>query len=120
MGWMIEIKEDKYRVWSTVVDDYITEPMDKDELIRFLFWSKFETLIEDMLEEMVCFPHNWTDKETGKRLVCDKSKYDEYFALLNNRVEKFKYFLSKIKDAGIFLDMKDVDNVCLYTESNGT
>lgn len=117
---MIETKEEKYRVWSTVVDDYITEPMDKDEITRFLFWSKFETLMKDMLEEMICFPYGWTDKETGKRMLCDNEKHDELYALLKNRDEKFKYFFSKIKDAGIFLDMKDVDDVHLYTEPNAT
>ena len=117
---MIETKEEKYRVWSTIVDDYITEPMDKNELIRFLFWSRFETLMKDMLEDIICFPNGWTDKKTGKRMLCEDEKHDEFFALLKNRDEKFKQFLTKIKDVGIFLDMKDVDDVHVYTESNAT
>ena len=30
MSWMIKINKDKYRVWSTVVDEYITDDMTKD------------------------------------------------------------------------------------------
>jgi hypothetical protein len=117
MGWMIKINKDKYRVWSTVIDKYITDDMTKDELIRFLFWLRFEKLMDGMLEDMICFPKGWTDKKTGKYLNCEDEKHDEYFNVLKNRGEKFNQFFTKIKEAGITINLKDIDGVDISTDA---
>ena len=118
MGWKIKIKKEKFRIWSTVVDDYITEYITKDELIRFLFWHRFETLMQNMLEDIICFPNNWTDKETGKYLNCDKEKQEEFFEILKDRNKKFEQFFIKIKEAGVSIDLKDIDGVDIHTKSD--
>ena len=118
MGWTIKCSKEKYRVWSTVVDEYITEDITKDELIRFLFWNRFENLMDNMLEYIICFPKGWTDKTTGNRLNCEPEKNNEYFEILGNRDKKFKLFLAEIKELGIFIDIKDIDGVDIHTENN--
>jgi hypothetical protein len=118
MGWRIEIKDEKYRVYSTIVDDYISDYMDKNKLIRFLFWHRFEGLMREMLEDIIAFPNKWIDKETGKYLNCDKEKSDKFYALLENRKKMFEYFFTKIKEAGITLYLQDIDGVDIHTESD--
>lgn len=46
MGWNISTKEvkgeTKYKIWSTVVDAYLTRKwLTRDEVIQFLFWDRF-------------------------------------------------------------------------------
>lgn len=115
MGWQIKISGDKYKVWSTIVDEYITDYMTKDELIRFLFWSKFENLMDNILEDMICFPYGWVDSESGKRLLCEKDKHDERFQLLKNRDLKFDEFFKRIKEVGIDININDVDGYNVST-----
>lgn len=114
MGWLIDQKKDKFRLYSTISDGYITEYLNMDELIRFIFYHKFHRLMEDMLKEMICFPHGWSDKKTGKIMGCEDGKLDEYFATLNDRKKMYIQFLNKLKEAGISIDLKDVDGVHVH------
>jgi len=116
MGWLIETKKEKYRIYSTVVDAYISGFMDKDELVRFLFWHKFERLIKETLEDMITFPNGWTDKKTDKIMNCDKNKHDELSAIIKDRKNMYHQFLAKTKEVGIFLCLKDINGVNLHNE----
>lgn len=119
MGWMIKMNKNKYRIWSTVVDDYITDSMDKDELLRYLFWNKFEFLIKEMTQEMICFPHHWTDIETGEFLRCDENNLNEFFNIVKDKKKMYIHFLRKLKDIGISLNISDIKNdIKINTESN--
>lgn len=115
MGWSIKQNKEKFRVYSTNVDDYITDWLDKDELIRFLFWNKFERLMEDMLKDIICFPHGWSDKSTGKYLSCESEKLDEFYDVIKDRDKKFQQFFLKIKESGISIDLKDISGVDIHT-----
>jgi len=116
MGWRLEIKDEKYRIYSTVVDDYISNYMNKNELIRFLFWHRFEELMRKMLEDIIIFPNNWIDKETEKYLNCDEEKRNEFFTMLNDRKKVFEQFFTKIKDVGIDISLSDIDGVDIHTK----
>ena len=116
MGWLIETKKEKYRIYSTVVDAYISNFMDKNELVRFLFWNKFERLIKETLEDMITFPNGWVDKKTDKIMNCDDSKRDELFAIIKDRENMYSQFLIRTKEAGIFLCLKDINGVDLCNE----
>lgn len=118
MGWKIKIDNEKYRIWSTIVDEYVTDFLTKDELIRFLFWHRFENLMKSMLEDMICFPHGWIDQKTNEYLNCDKENSEIFYSILNERKEMFEQFFTRIKEAGIFLEMKDIDGVDIHTKPN--
>jgi hypothetical protein len=115
MGWLIEQKKDKYRVYSTISDEYITEYIGKEELVRFVFWHKFERFMEDMLKEMICFPHGWTEKKTGKLMHSGTEKHEEYFEIIRDRKTKYVQFLNKLEENGVSLALKDIDGVEIFT-----
>lgn len=46
MGRAIHRKEDKYRMWSTVVDRYLTEPMTREEMAAWVKEDAIQTLLE--------------------------------------------------------------------------
>ena len=102
MSRVIKKIDNKYRVWCTVVDSYITELISKEELIKFLFWDKFENLIEKLNKDII-------ELDENKNINLDTDK------IFDDRTKKFEYFLSNIKEAGIILDIKDNDGVDINT-----
>lgn len=73
MGWTISIKETKketkYKIWSTIVDAYITEKwMTKKEIINFFFWHRFREFSDKFMEDCMTFPNGYTEQGTGKRI----------------------------------------------------
>lgn len=114
MGWKIQVKKEKYRIYSTVVDKYISKFMTKDELISFLFWHKFEKFIQNILEDDITFPNGWTNKETEKRMFCDKGKHDEFYNLIKDRKLMYNKFFNRMKDLGISISLKNDKNINLH------
>jgi len=115
MGWSITKKDNKYRIYSSIVDEYITDYMNKDEIIRFLFHNKFENLIQDMIKDMNHFPVGWFDKETGKRYI-ENEKYDKIHQLTKSQDKMYEFFLKELKKSGVTLSVQDVDGVYYSTE----
>lgn len=46
MGYAVHRKGDQYRVWSTYSDTYVTEPMTRDVMAKWLREDAFQTLEE--------------------------------------------------------------------------
>jgi hypothetical protein len=120
MGWLIKIEEKegtaKYKVWSTVVDEFITDWMTRDEFIKYLFWKKFMDFMKDFTKEAMTFPDNWADKDEFKYLSGDEKQVAEYFDLLKSSGEAKTgqhVFPNKFKEVvislGIEVEVKDTD-----------
>ena len=57
-------KDNKYALWSTIVDDYVTEWEDKEEIRKQWYLDKFKSAMKDVdkwMEEI--------DKEVWKELI---------------------------------------------------
>ena len=117
MGWRIKQNKTKtkYKVYSTVVDDYITEWLDKAGIIRFFFYEKFERLMEDMVKEMNNFPDRWTDVDTDKRIINDENN-NKAWEIISNQDKMYEFFLKELGNVGINLTIKDVDGVDFSTD----
>jgi len=116
MGHLLKITNKKYRIWSTITDSYLTKPLTKDELFRYLFWERFENLIEEIGKDFLTFPYGWTEKTTQKRFPCKKTQIDKFYTLLNNREEMYELVFKKLKNMGISIEIKDTMGVHLYTK----
>ncbi len=103
MGWSLKIKEEKnketlYRFWSESSDEWLTEWSTREEILKFLFWSKFDKFIDDFTKEAICFPDGWCEKGTMKYINGDQNKREEYYRLAIGRfknnpdvlIERFK------------------------------
>lgn len=41
-------KDNKYALWSTIADDYVTEWADKEEIRKQWYLDKFESVMKDV------------------------------------------------------------------------
>lgn len=120
MGWLIDIKETKkgtkYRLWSTNVDSWISKWSTREEMLKFLFWHRFEQFMEDFTKDAMTFPDGYTEKSTEKRIMTKKTEEFYDFAVAKFKVkdksalevgaEKFRELIT---NAGIEVTVKDSD-----------
>lgn len=71
MAWVIKREEKKYRIYSTIIDDYITGLLTREQTIAFIEKAWREDLEVKMEELRATFPNGWTDSENW-RLIEDK------------------------------------------------
>ncbi len=115
MGWTIAIKETKtetkYKIWSTIVDAYITNKwMTKKEIISFLFWHKFRDFADNFIEDSTTFPIGYTDKESGSRIFnADVSKANYKFKCDVSSDDNLFYnkFFEELNNIGVEISIKD-------------
>lgn len=113
MSWNIEIKETgketKYKIWSTIVDAYITDKwMTKEEIINFFFWHYFREFATKFLETAFTFPDGWHQKD-GKLIRRDS--YKEFYEFQSKAIKDDKLFMEKffeeLNKLGIKINIKD-------------
>ena len=65
MGLRLEYRESdqKYRFWSTVVDAWLTDWLDRDGCLHYLYERWLREFQKSFIKEYFCFPHNWCDKD---------------------------------------------------------
>lgn len=56
MGWRFEQKDDKFRVWSTVVDDYLTDWLDRSQVLEYIYESRLRQFKKEIIEVSLTFP----------------------------------------------------------------
>lgn len=110
MGWNIETRKGKqeteYRIWSTTSDSWLNEWSTRDEVLIYIFFNKFNRLIEEFVKESMLFPGEYVDKKMTL-YRSDEKAYDEYHKLLKQSYrkkdgdidpmdEKFKEFLKRV------------------------
>lgn len=67
MAWLLKTnKKGQYKFFSTVVDRYLTDWMDREEAIRYIIDDRFHKCLDDLDHERENFPKGWTDKDTRK------------------------------------------------------
>lgn len=85
MGWSLKIKETKkgvkkYKFWTSVSGGWINEKwLTRDEMIKFLFWYRFEKMVDDFTKDAMTFPNGWSAKGEMRRLPIDEEMSDAYF-----------------------------------------
>lgn len=75
MSWLLETKEDKYRIFSTITEGYITKSLTKKELLRFMFGYKVHNLLKEQVQDIVGFPYGWYDSENHSPLDCSQEQH---------------------------------------------
>jgi len=84
MGWSLKIKETKkhgkrYKFWTSVADGYINDDwLTRDEMIRFLFWTRLQKMADTFIEDAMTFPNGWSAKGEMRRLPIDGELADAH------------------------------------------
>lgn len=68
MAWAIKREENKYRIYSTIIDDYITGLLTRKQTIEFIRRAWKEDLEARVEELRATFPNGWTDSEDWKQI----------------------------------------------------
>ena len=70
MSWLIKQnkQKNKFRIWSTISDSYITKWGNRGEIIKVIIMIWMERLGKQNKELQRDFPNGWTDKDT-KQLI---------------------------------------------------
>jgi len=62
MGWRVEEKGNKFRLWSTFSDTYITKWLTRKKLLAALNDAYVLRAKEKVIKEYYAFPEGWTTK----------------------------------------------------------
>jgi hypothetical protein len=90
-------KDTKYKLWSTVSDSYITPKwMNREEILHFLFWSRFRNFMDKFVEDSITFPDGFFNKDEGRLLINDLR--DEYNKLLMDSFKNVLFLPNKFKE----------------------
>jgi len=91
MGWSLKIQETKkhgtkYKIWGSIGDKWITGDkwLTGDEIIKFLFWYKFRSFMQDFMEVSMTFPNGYSEKGEMRYLERDKEKDDEWHEFIRS------------------------------------
>lgn len=71
MSWQVKHrkKDDKYRLWTTISDGWLTNWLSRDEMIEAISGEYQEEVSEKVEKLRLTFPNGWTDTE-GERFQC--------------------------------------------------
>jgi hypothetical protein len=68
MSHLLEVKNGKYRFWSSICDGWVTDWLTRDDALAWIRRIKELSLEREMDEETKNFPNGWCNKEG--RIYC--------------------------------------------------
>jgi len=120
MSWEVSIKEEKgvkkYRIYSTVTDDWNTGWMNRSETIRHLFWFRLERFLNGFIKDSMTFPNGYLNHDSKSMKIIsgealEDSDYYKTVIKLSENDNYWKNLLTKFdeyaKPAGIEFNASD-------------
>src|SRR5947209_7451667 len=88
MGWRIAHREkgDKYRLWSTVSDRWLTDWSTKRDIQRYITEDYLWEYKKKVIEVYLKFPHHWPSKER-MAYILDEAGKEAYSAWLKTLID---------------------------------
>lgn len=91
MGLRLQYREtdDKYRFWNTVIDEWVTDWIDREGALRFLYQRDYLEFQTRIIERYFTFPHNLLRKDDGRvaRNLEGWQRYEEWHDELSGKTE---------------------------------
>lgn len=66
MGWRFDKKGDKYRIWSTITDSYLTDWYSRKEILAYMYRYRIQDFKKDIIELYMSFPDKRRTMEGNK------------------------------------------------------
>lgn len=107
MGWYIDEKNDKFRIFSNNSETFLTDFISRNEILKQIFWKKFDQLIDEMLKDIFCFPAGFKNYETEKIYHYENEQLEKYFNLLKDNSLRLNTFINELHKLGISIDVSD-------------
>ena len=77
MSWLIHKKGDKFRIYSTFVDRFITDWIGRRETLRHLHSQKWMAFKKEIVKLHMLFPHN-CNIEPGGKIHINRQNADKF------------------------------------------
>jgi hypothetical protein len=99
MGWRVGYREkdNKYRLWSTISDTWLTDWSPKKDIQRDIAQQYLWEYKKKVVEMYLDFPHHWPSSE-GARLMVDEEagkRYRDWLEELINAGDRYYDVLDK-------------------------
>ena len=80
MSWLLKYrkKDNKWRIWTTISDGWITDWLTENEVKQALSNEYKRDYRLQVIECYMTFPAGWHDKDTHKLLAIDKKAFYEW------------------------------------------
>lgn len=71
MSWLVEKRGNKYGLWTTISDGWLTDPpfLSRAEMLKMIKKLKQERLNDEMKELRKTFPYPYFDRKTNRRFT---------------------------------------------------
>lgn len=79
-------KDNKYRAWSTIVDDWLTRFLTRNQMVKYLQSRVLRRANDECEEIAVSFPNGYWDRN-GKRFWDDELA-EKHQKLLQSRIKR--------------------------------
>ncbi len=77
MGWRFDKRGDKYRIWSTVVDEYLTDWYSRKEILAYMYRNRLQDFKKGIIELYMAFPDKRGTME-GNKIHIDQERREIY------------------------------------------
>lgn len=89
MGWEIAQRADKFRIWSTISDAWLTDWITREEAVQLYYDDALMIFKKQIIEKYLAFPHHWTEQGPGWRtLIINEEGSERYLAWMRELSEK--------------------------------
>lgn len=80
MSWHLSRKDDKYRIWSTVSDQYITDWISREEALAVWYDDALIGFKKNVIGQYLKFPNYWGnhDNEDYRAIYMDEEQHQKH------------------------------------------
>lgn len=112
MGWQLSRKDDKFRIWSTISDSWLTDWISREEALAVWYDDALMDFKKKVIEKYLGFPCYWHDRDSNKvfmdedrherlcqwlKKLSDMHDEGEYYRMIDEMFEKIKVELEEMK-----------------------
>jgi hypothetical protein len=93
MSWQLSHKDNQYRIWSTVSDQYITDWISQEEALAVWYDSALVDFKKKVIEHYLKFPHFWSDRDSHGYIKDDvaNERYGQWLHELSEMPDEENY-----------------------------
>lgn len=97
MGWRVSRKitktnKQRYRIWSTISDDWLTKWSSREEIIKFIEQDALFSYKLRVVEMYYKFPADWGDYDNEHiSIIRDEKRSDEYLKVMRRLLDAKNY-----------------------------
>jgi hypothetical protein len=101
VGWRISRKDGKFRVWSTISNDWLTDWISRKEFIKFYHDDMLIDFKKKIVEQYYKFPHGWFDQDRlATAFISDEDGYGDHLRWMDklNKTKDYDEYVKLVEE----------------------